>query len=189
MRYLEQEFIGRIRMLENFLPDELYKNIFSVNFKKILQNKDAIFFDYDNTLMPWGSNYLSENVLHLLNQLSENYEIFIISNGKGERFNDLKNNISKKIEILNDMKKPSVKRFNKFLSKHDINPEKSIFIGDNLITDIYTANKLGMHTIKVKPIVFKEFWATKIYRITEIFLYIIFRKKFKEIYEKSSSNR
>lgn len=92
-----------------------------------------------------------------------------------------------KIEF--DLLKPSPKRIKQILKKNNIRPTHSVFIGDNLITDIYTANKLGMYTIKVKPFAFKEFWATKIYRIIELFLYVFLREQFKEINGKSNSDR
>jgi hypothetical protein len=56
----------------------------------------------------------------------------------------------------------------------------SVFIGDQLFTDIWGGNRLGLMTILVKPIVEREEWITKIKRSTEkkVFnLYLKARKK------------
>ena len=181
------ELIGR--MLKIFLPDKSYDNIFEIRLDFVTKKK-YIFFDFDNTLMPWGSNNISEKIKSLFDDLElKKFRIIIVTNGEGDRYRRLKSYLPDGVVLLTNMKKPNSSKLKKYMKTYDINPQNSVFIGDNLITDIYTANKLGMHTIKVKPIVFKEFWATKIYRITEIFLYIIFRKEFKEIYEKSNPIR
>ncbi len=172
----------------NLIPNLTFSNIYSIKFNEI--QKGSFFFDFDNTLMPWYSDCISKNVLELLLKLKrDNKRIVIASNGKGKRFEQLKKQLPKDIDVLQGLRKPQIKRLQKYLKENNIDVRDSVFIGDNLITDIYTANKLQMYTIKVKPIGLKEFWATKIYRVIELFIYLIFSKQFKEIYEKSNINR
>jgi len=175
-------------MTINLIPNKLMKTVFDINISKLEKcNIRNYFFDYDNTLMPWGSNNISEKIKSIFNDLIlKKSKIIIVTNGKGDRYKILKSYLPDGVVLLTNMKKPNSSKLEKYINTYNINTQNSVFIGDNLITDIYTANKIGMYTIKVKPITFKEFWGTKIYRIIEIFLYIIFRKKFKEIYEKSN---
>jgi len=172
------------------LPSKVYNSIFDINVSNMerLSIKNY-FFDYDNTLMPWQCDTVSEKVTTFLMKLKEsNIKIIIASNGKGIRFDRLKKQIPLGIDVLQGLGKPRSGKLIKYILDNKIDTNASVFIGDNLITDIYTANKLGMYTIKVKPIAFREFWATKMFRVLEIVIYIIFRKKFKEIYEKSNPN-
>lgn len=176
-------------MYKHFFPDSIYNNFKSVNYTKF-KDFDNFLFDFDNTLMPWNSDNISKKAEMFLKNLINNNKIVIIaSNGKGERFHNLKKSLPEKVKLITNLKKPTTGKLKKYLQKNGLNPQESVFIGDNLITDIYVGNKLGMYAIKVKPIAFKEFWATKIYRIMEFFIYIIFKNKFKEIYEKSNSTR
>lgn len=175
-------------MTINLIPNRSIKTVFDINISELEKRKVRnYFFDFDNTLMPWSSNNISEKIKRIFNDLKlKKSKIIIVTNGKGDRYKRLKSYLPDEVVLLTNMKKPNSSKLEKYMKTYDINPQNSVFIGDNLITDIYTANKIGMFTIKVKPIAFKEFLGTKIYRIIEIFLYIIFRKKFKEIYEKSN---
>jgi predicted HAD superfamily phosphohydrolase YqeG len=49
-------------------------------------------------------------------------------------------------------------------------------IGDQVFTDIYGGNKLGIRTILVEPIAVKEFFGTRISRMVERFLLGHFRR-------------
>ena len=173
------------------MPCRFYKTIFDINISNLERLKiKYYFFDFDNTLMPWQSETISDKVSRFLMKLQENNKkIIVASNGKGERYDRLKNQLPVGIDVLQGLGKPKTGKLKKYISENNIDIKSSVFIGDNLITDIYTSNKIGMYTIKIKPIAFKEFWATKIYRIIELFLYINYRKEFKEIHEKSNSNR
>lgn len=177
-------------MLKSLIPCRFYNTIFDINISNLERLKiKYYFFDFDNTLMPWQSETISDKVSRFLMKLQENNKkIIVASNGKGERYDRLKNQLPVGIDVLQGLGKPRSGKLIKYILDNKIDTNASVFIGDNLITDIYTANKLGMYTIKVKPIAFREFWATKMFRVLEIVIYIIFRKKFKEIYEKSNPN-
>ena len=150
-------------MFTDFIPNQTAESIYTID---IPNDKDCLFFDFDNTLMPWNSFYLSEQTRLFLNKLAERYRIIIATNGRSERLAD----VGKIFEIQTGLKKPLIKKLQLFMKTEKINGVTSVFIGDNLITDIYTANRLGMYTIKVNPIGKKEFILTKIYRVMEFFI-------------------
>ena len=50
-------------------------------------------------------------------------------------------------------------------------------IGDQLLTDIYGANRVGITSILINPIGEQEKWCTKINRFFEGFVYRKLRKK------------
>jgi len=169
--------------MKDCIPDMLLKCVKDIKLDK---KYNTYFFDFDNTLMPWHSDNLSNDILNLILKLvNNNIKVIIASNGKGYRFENIKRQLPKEIDILQGLGKPKTKKLKRYILNNKINTEKAIFIGDNLITDIYTANKLGLSTIKVKPIAFREFWATKLYRILELFIYLIYINKFKSLKKQS----
>lgn len=174
-------------MFRTVLPNDVYQTVFDIDYLKLAQSKNTIFFDFDNTLMKWGNNSVSEDIQNLLNILKKKFSVYIITNGKGNRYKVLQSYLPKNIEVLQNMKKPNPKKFRKFLYIRHINPQDSIFIGDNLMTDIKLGNKIGCYTIKVTPTCFKEFWGTKFYRILEKLVYIFNYKYFKKLKKSSDA--
>ena len=173
-------------MYKNLLPWRLYNNIFEIDFDEL--NRLGVknyFFDFDNTLMKWGSNTISERVKEFLHKLKqEGFSIYIVTNGKGSRFKVLQSYLPQDVTVLQNMKKPNPEKFKNFLQRHNINPHHSVFIGDNLMTDIRLGNKIGCITIKVKPISFREFFGTKFYRFLELFVYLFNSQYFTKLKRK-----
>ncbi len=52
--------------------------------------------------------------------------------------------------------KPSTKNYLKAMEEMETTTENTLFVGDQIFTDVYGANRAGIHTILVKPIHPKE---------------------------------
>ncbi|PKN72300.1 MAG: HAD family hydrolase [Candidatus Cloacimonetes bacterium HGW-Cloacimonetes-3] len=126
---------------------------------------DVILIDYDNTLAPWHGE-VGDNYLNRLSAIKSKF--LVVSNGNPERI--AKSFSKTSIEVYGWCLKPLTYRIRRILKKHSVNPSNCIFIGDNLITDIWTGHKLGCFTIKVDPISNKEHPATLFWRLIEYFL-------------------
>lgn len=163
--------------LTNFIPDALAESVEAIDFSRPL---DTVFFDFDNTLMPWNSNGLDEAKTGLLRDLKKRYRVVIATNGRAARLQPL----SGDYEVLTELRKPLTAKLRAFIEREGIAPERSVFVGDNLVTDIFTANRLGMTTIRVTPLGSREFLLTKLYRIMETIIFFLMKKQFTRLQEK-----
>ena len=165
-----------------FLPDEMCNSVFDMNFENRVKGIKYIIFDFDNTLMPWGSDKITEKVKDLLNYLiKSNFSVTIATNSNSKRIDEISTNLYSEIKIIKNLKKPFSKRIIEFIQYHHIDPVQTLFIGDNLITDIMLGNQLGFKTVKVSPLSDREFWATKFYRILEFIIVLLNKNYFKKL--------
>ncbi|QTX02663.1 HAD superfamily phosphatase, subfamily IIIa [Candidatus Phytoplasma luffae] len=149
------------------LPSFYYNSVFSIpydEFKK--KNIKALFFDLDNTLLNSEEKQLNDKTKHFLKKLSSDFEIVIISNASLKK---IKKNIFfeqlKYIYLNLFQKKPSAWGLKKALKLLNINSDEAIMIGDQLRTDIASANKSDIISVLVKPLNRQnESFITKLFR-------------------------
>ncbi|APY10388.1 noncanonical pyrimidine nucleotidase, YjjG family [Seonamhaeicola sp. S2-3] len=99
-------------------------------------------------------NYLFENTLEVLNYLTTNYILHIITNGFEEvqQKKLIRSNIDKYFKTVTNsemvgVKKPNPKIFNYALNMAETKVENSIMIGDSYEADILGAQNVGMDVI------------------------------------------
>ncbi len=99
-------------------------------------------------------NHLLEGALEVLEYLSPNYQLHIITNGFAEvqalklqnsRISHFFNTVTSSEEV--GLKKPHPVIFETALNKASVRPESSIMIGDTFEADILGAEKVGMDTL------------------------------------------
>lgn len=152
-----------------YLPTDVYLSIYDIDFTKLYAwGIKNIIADLDNTLLPY---YIKEPTPELKEWLSklktQGIKFYIISNNKTERIQKVVNLLS--IDgFLANAHKPSAQRTKKYLEQQNLSLSETLFIGDQLVTDIKCANNLGIRSILVKTIDLKtQKWYTKINRIRE----------------------
>lgn len=142
-------------MIKNFYPKRHAKSTYSINYKKLYnEGYRGIIFDIDNTLVEHGAD-ANEEAIELFKKLKEiGFKACLISNNDEERVSRFNTNIN--IPFIYDGKKPAPKNYIKAMKLMGTNLNNTVFIGDQLLTDIYGANRLGMMNYVVKPISPKE---------------------------------
>ena len=114
----------------------------------------GVIFDIDNTLVPHGAP-ADERSKKLFAHLKElGYKVVLLSNNKEPRvkmFND-----EVKVSYIFRTNKPSVKNYVKAMEMMGTNKENTLFVGDQLFTDVWGAKRTGIHNVLVKPIDKKE---------------------------------
>ncbi|MEZ0180098.1 YqeG family HAD IIIA-type phosphatase ['Camptotheca acuminata' phytoplasma] len=138
-----------------YSPSFYYESIFDIPYDFFYNQKKikALFFDLDNTLLRPEEKKLNDATQIILKKLSLKFQIVIISNAS---FKKLKNIIS--MEYLNYIylnffrKKPSHWGLQKALTSFNLNHDEVVMIGDQLRTDILSANKMNILSILVKPL-------------------------------------
>ena len=140
---------------ERFYPKEWVESTYEIDFEKLYgQGYRGILFDIDNTLVPHGAP-ADDRSIALFRRLKElGYGIMLLSNNKEPRvkmFNDAVG-----AEYIHKAGKPGVANYYKAMERLHTSKQNTLFIGDQLFTDIWGAKKAGIRTFLVKPIHPKE---------------------------------
>lgn len=154
-------------MLKLFCPDEYVDNIYSIDLDALIKrNIYGILIDLDNTLLPWNSYVVDERLKNWIQQCAQkNIKLCIISNNKAKRIRCCSELLM--IPAVTGSVKPIKTVFRKGLRVLGLEPSQAAVVGDQLLTDVFGAKRMGMYAILVKPISDNEFIWTKIMRYIE----------------------
>ena len=112
-----------------------------------------VFCDLDNTLVPHFTAFPTKSSMDFLEALHKlDIKLIVISNNRKKRVEKFCMYLSPDDFVYN-AKKPLLGKFKKVMKKYNINADDAIMMGDQFITDIWTANRLGIRSILVLPIV------------------------------------
>ncbi len=158
--------------MKKLIPDMYCKSIYDIDYTKLKEKKiKCLLFDLDNTCVPYPIKKPTEELLKLFSKLeSMDFKVIIFSNTPTKRLEYFKN---KNIEARGFSKKPSKKNFILLMKQYFYQKKEVCIIGDQLFTDIYGGNKVGINTLLVEPLGNKDFIFTKIFRGIEK---IVFKK-------------
>ena len=158
--------------MNRYIPTYVYLSIYDIDFNKLYASgKRIIISDLDNTLLPYHYEKATDDLIKWKEELTKmGFKFYIITNNNDKRIKRLLPSFN--IDgYLVKAKKPSPKRFLNYLDELNIKKEETVFLGDQLVTDILCANKAGIDSILVKTIDYKcQKWYTKINRLREIFI-------------------
>lgn len=161
--------------MKKFMPDAYKKNIYEINYKKLKEKGiKYLFFDLDNTLIPYTESIPTEDNIKLFKKLKKDgFKCFLFSNSHGERLKPFKDALD--IDIYTSSMKPLKKNYKKVLLKYK--KEECAFIGDQLMTDVLGAKRQGFYVILVDRIFKKEPIYTKFWRFFERFILLNLKRK------------
>lgn len=148
--------------LQRFSPVEALHSLEEVNLESLkTAGKTLILLDVDNTLLPWRSEEIPASTVEWLESArSLGFELCILSNTRNpERLTRLSEKMG--VGFIRDKFKPSPKMYCLALERHGAGPAQAVMVGDQLLTDIWGANRAGIDAIWVKPIGRKEFVGTQ----------------------------
>ena len=142
-------------MLKMFYPDEYISSTYKIDFAKYYeQGYRGIIFDIDNTLVEHGAP-ADERSISLIESLKAlGFNIMLLSNNKEPRvkmFND-----AVQVQYIFKAGKPGKAGYEKAMQQMGTDVDTTLFVGDQLFTDVWGARNLGIHSILVQPIDKKE---------------------------------
>lgn len=142
-------------MFERFYPDEYLDSAYGIDYASFYQKGyRGIIFDIDNTLVPHGApaDARAEFLFSYLNSLG--FSCCLLSNNHRERVELFTRNIQ--VNFVEDAHKPSVRGYEKAMETMGTTRSDTLFIGDQIFTDVYGARRAGLYSILVRPIHPKE---------------------------------
>lgn len=142
-------------MFERFYPHHEAESSAEIAYEKLYESGfRGIIFDIDNTLVPHGAP-ADEGAIALFKRLKKiGFQVMLLSNNKEPRvkmFNDAVG-----ASYIFKAGKPKTAGYRKAMERMGTTPENTMFVGDQLFTDIWGAKKAGIETWLVKPIHPKE---------------------------------
>ncbi len=162
--------------MEMFIPDIYQKNIYDIDYRKLKkQGIKCLIFDLDNTLVPVKTDMPTKKVKELFAFLEKDFKIIIVSNSNRKRLIPFKEGLN--VDVAASSHKPFKKKYLKIMELYKYKCHEMAAIGDQLLTDILGANRVGITSILINPIGEYEKFGTKINRFMEKFIYRKLKKK------------
>lgn len=163
-------------MFNCFFPDAYLDSTYEIDFDKLYEEGyRGLLFDVDNTLVPHGAP-ADERAKKLFAHLKKlGFKSCFLSNNQIERVSSFNAVIGE--QFIENAHKPSVKNYFKAMEMLGTDTTNTIFIGDQLFTDIYGAKRAGIRNILVKPIDKKEEIQIVLKRYLEKIVLYFYRKE------------
>ena len=164
-------------MPKQFYPDFRAESVLTADFAKLYdRGVRFIVFDADNTLVSYEETEPSGRILELVKELKDaGFGMCILSNGHKERIKKLAAALGMGFE--GDAFKPSRKGFGRVFEQYGVTGSETLVVGDQIFTDIWGANRLGMHSILVKPMVQGEEPQIVLKRVLELPVLLNYHRK------------
>ena len=126
-----------------------------ISFEKLYkEGYRGVIFDIDNTLVPHGAP-ADERAKKLFARLEKiGFQSCLLSNNQEPRVKMFNQDIQ--TNYIYNAHKPSTKNYVKAMEKMGTDKENTLFVGDQLFTDVWGAKRAGIRNILVKPIHPKE---------------------------------
>lgn len=165
-----------MEMFQSFYPDEIRESTYEIDFKELYKKGyRGVLFDIDNTLVEHGADATEQAKLLFLGLKEIGMKSCLISNNKEERVKRFNKDIG--TQYIYDAHKPSGKNYKKAMELMGTDLGNTIFVGDQLFTDVYGAKRIGMRNILVKPINSREEFQIVLKRYLEKVVLYFYKKK------------
>ncbi|MDR2833554.1 MAG: YqeG family HAD IIIA-type phosphatase [Streptococcaceae bacterium] len=154
-------------MIENYKPTYIVEAVYQLT-PDMLKNKGikAVLVDLDNTLIAWNNPLGTPEMRAWLEDMKKaNMPVVVVSNNKYPRIKKAVEPFG--IDFVSRAIKPFTRGMNIAKKRLNLQPQEMIMVGDQLMTDIRGANRAGIPSVLVKPLVESDAWITKFNRARE----------------------
>lgn len=136
-------------------PKEYLPDAYRIDYDRLYQQGiRGLIFDIDNTLVPHDAP-ADERVVELFARLREiGFDCVLLSNNKEPRVKDFHGKVCAR--YIHKAGKPKPSAYRRAMELMGTNLDTTVFIGDQIFTDILGANLAGIYSILVEPIHPKE---------------------------------
>lgn len=166
-------------IFRRFYPKEYADSTYGIDFDSLAKKGyRGVIFDIDNTLVPHGAP-ADEQAKKLFGHLKElGMEACLLSNNKEPRVQMF--NSAVQVYAIHKGGKPKRDGYRRAMELMGTTEQDTLFVGDQLFTDVWGANRAGIYSVLVKPIHPKEEIQIVIKRYLEkivLFFYLRDQKK------------
>jgi hypothetical protein len=166
-------------MLECFYPNEYVDSTYGIDYERMYESGyRGIIFDIDNTLVPHGAP-ADERAIELFKRLKRiGFKTTMLSNNKEPRVKMFCDVVES--PYIYKAGKPKPDNYRKAMENMNTDSTSTLFIGDQLFTDVWGANLAGIYSILVKPIHPKEEIQIVLKRYLERIVLFFYKRQLKK---------
>ena len=163
-------------MLKKFFPSVYAENVFSIDYESLYKKGcRGIIFDIDNTLVPHDEP-VDEAARVFVKKLKElGFGICLISNNDEERVRTFADPLE--VSYVYKAWKPKREGYEQGMQILGTDVSNTLFVGDQIFTDVWGARRAGVFSILLDPINPKEEIQIILKRIPEKFIKWNYRRK------------
>ncbi len=138
-------------MLQTFYPDHYVKSAYEIPYEELYKKGiRGLLFDIDNTLVEHGKP-ATKRAVALMSHLKEiGFKVCLISNNKEARVKMF--NEEMQVEYVYKAGKPKRSGYQRAMETLGTEEKTTIFVGDQLFTDVWGAKRTGIESYLVEPI-------------------------------------
>ena len=126
----------------------------------------VLLIDLDNTLDSYRLYTPTERAVSLIDSMKEAGIVpVVVSNNTGKRVGSYANSLN--VEFISSARKPFSGKLKKFLKEKGINPDQSMLVGDQLMTDVLAAKGAGLRVVLTEKIVKEDQFTTHFNRLLD----------------------
>ncbi|MGM9902321.1 HAD phosphatase, family IIIA [Enterococcus sp. 10A9_DIV0425] len=168
-------------MFLNYKPTWMVEAVYKITpaqLKKL--GIKAVLTDLDNTLIAWNNPDGTEELFSwILEMRNAGIPVVVVSNNNSKR-------VARAVEkfdllYVSRAMKPLAIGLNKAKKKLGFSSDEIIMVGDQIMTDIRSANRAGIRSVLVKPIVETDSWKTRFNRFWERKIMAYLLKKYPDM--------
>ena len=166
-------------MLESFYPNHYVSSAYVIPYRQLYETGiRGVIFDVDNTLVPHDQP-ADERARKLFEEFrAMGMETCLLSNNREPRVAAFAGCVGTKYIYKGG--KPSTRGYVKAMELMGTGRDATIFVGDQLFTDVYGANRAGICSYLVKPIHPKEEIQIVVKRYLEDVVLYFYKKRCRE---------
>ena len=160
-----------------FYPDIYLSNVKEITIELLKQNNiKGLLLDVDNTLIDFNLKIL-DGAKEWCKQLKDQgIKICILSNtNKIEKVKMVAKELD--LSYINFAKKPFKSGFKRAIKLLQLDAKNIAAVGDQVLTDVFGGNRMGMYTILTKPLGKKDIFITRVKRPLEKIIIRMYLKK------------
>lgn len=138
--------------MTKLFPDDYVESVYNIDFRQLYNHGyRAVLFDVDNTLVPHNAP-ADERAKEFFKELKAiGYNTILISNNAEPRVKQFCNDVGCD-GYEYKAGKPSPNKYLSAIQKFNIKNDEAIFVGDQIFTDIWGANRALIRSVMVKPV-------------------------------------
>ena len=159
-----------------FFPEKETRSTYLIPYRRLYkQGIRGIIFDIDNTLVPPDApaDRRCMALFRILHRMG--FRTCVVSNNNQERVRAFAEKAG--TSYVASALKPLRKGYEEAMELMGTVPENTLSVGDQIFTDIWGANRLGIHSILVKPMVRKEEPQIVLKRVAELPVLLCYHRK------------
>ena len=159
-----------------FYPDHYLSSAYEVPYEELYaRGKRALVFDIDNTLVEHGAPADARAIALMERLKGIGFQICLLSNNKEPRVKSFNEKIG--VHYIHKAGKPKRVGYERAMQRMGSDRETTVFVGDQIFTDVWGANLAGLETFLVEPIDKKEEFQIVLKRFLEKPILYCYKRK------------